>query len=156
MLTRIMAGTAVVAAALAFAPTADASTQAAPDCQYGKTYGYRVDHQPILNDDNVSVGEVQLCRDSDYQYWGFVLFSHALTVSEYGDVVLERDHDGAYPGFVDCDSPGGNKTVMPGQTRCWTPKLDGRSGHYTFLAEGSLTSSHTGATIAFGYTVVPR
>ncbi|GAA3434823.1 hypothetical protein [Kutzneria kofuensis] len=152
---KIVAGAALVVAGTLSPAVAGASTQAAPDCEFGDTYGYRVDRGYVKTDSGTLVGQVQLCRDGNYNYWGFLLLDHSPTVSQYGNVVLERDRDGM-PSFVDCDSPGGNHIVRSGQTRCWTPKLTGLSGAYTFLATGSLTSSHTNTTLAFGYTTKPR
>ena len=109
----------------------------------------------MTTDSGSSVGEIQLCRDGNYDYWGFILLDNSPTASQYGDAVLERTRSGL-PSYVGCDSSGGNGIVLPGQTRCWTPKLTGLSGAYTFRAEGTLTSSHTNTTVAFGSTIETR
>lgn len=154
---KVLAGVAVAVATATLLPAAaDASVQAAPNCQFGGTYGVRVDYAYVVTDSGVSVGQIQLCRDGNYNYWGFLLLNNSPTASEYGDAVLERDRDGAMPSFVGCESTGGNGVVLPGQTRCWTPKLSGLSGAYTFRAEGTLTSSHTGITLAYNSTRTTR
>lgn len=159
---KVTAGAVVVVVASMFAPAeAGASTQAvtvAPTCQFGSSYGIRVVSAEVVTPSKVSVGEVQLCRDSSYNYWGFLLLRSPATASEYGDVTLERDRSGSGGGvdLVNCKSPGGNDYVLPGQTRCWTPKLSGLSGAYTFGATGTLISSHTGNFVAYGATFVTR
>ncbi|MEV6605742.1 hypothetical protein [Kutzneria sp. NPDC051319] len=145
----------VIAAAVVLPASAEAATQSAPNCQFGNTYGVRVDHAKVVADNGVSVGEIQLCRDSDYKFWGFLLLNQPLNASTYGDAVMERDRDGL-PEFVGCESAGGNGIVLPNQTRCWTPKLTGLSGAYSFRAEGSTTSSHTGTTLTYGSTGTTR
>lgn len=150
---RVLGALAVaVLAVAALAPAASAQTAlAAPNCQHGSTYGQLVKAASLG-----SYGTIQLCRDSGYNYWGFVLFNNPLTASQWGQAVIERHRDGFFYDSVDCDSPGGNGYVEPGQTRCWTPKFTGLSGRWTFVAEGRLTSSHTGAVIAWNRTVVAR
>lgn len=97
-----------------------------------------------------------LCRDSSYNYWGFVLLNNPATASQYGDAVLTRYRANDLPSSIGCESPGGNGIILPGQTRCWTPKISGLSGLYTFRVEGTVTSSHTGDWVAYGKTIETR
>jgi len=132
---------------------------AAPDCQFGNGYGLLVDSDPVYSPPDTttrSIGRIQLCRDSDYQYWGFILLNNSPTASQYGDAEIGRYRDGNFESFVNCDSVGGNGVVVSGQRRCWTPKFTGVSGRYTFMAYGSLWSSHTGNKLADGTTARTR
>ena len=153
---RVVAVLAIVAGVvLGLAPQASARVAAAPNCQHGSGYGTVVDWDYVTTDAGAAIGTIQLCRDSNYNYWGFILSYYPLSASMWGDAILFRFRDGVQ-STVGCDSPGGNGIVLPGQTRCWTPKLTGLSGAYTFRAEGSVTSSHTGTTYGFGYTAQTR
>ncbi|MFD8497323.1 hypothetical protein [Amycolatopsis sp. NPDC059657] len=148
--------TSTVVALVSLVPSASAQTAAAPDCQFGNTYGVVVDRAYLRTQTgNVAIGKIQLCRDSDYKYWGFVLLNNPLTTSQWADAVLTRYRDGLQ-GSISCDSPGGNGKVLPGQTRCWTPKFTGLSRLYTFRAEATVTSSHTGDWYAWGSTSQTR
>jgi hypothetical protein len=148
----------VIVAVLGLTPTASASTQtvtAAPDCQFGSTYGTVVARDYLRTSGNTPVGKIMLCRDGNYKYWGFMLLTNPLTASQWGDAVLTRYRDGLQT-FISCDSDGGNGKVLPGQTRCWTPKFTGLSGLNTFRAEATVTSSHTGNWYAYGTTIEAR
>ncbi|VVJ17848.1 Uncharacterised protein [Amycolatopsis camponoti] len=155
----IAAGLAAAAAVMVPVSSATASTQAAPHCQFGSGYGYLVDSDPIYSppgNHSASVGRIELCRDSGYQYWAFILLDNPPTVSQYGDAEIARYRDGNVQNVLRCESPGGNGEVLPGQRRCWTPKIDGVSGHYKFIASGTLWSSHTGNLLADGYVALTR
>lgn len=156
-ITRVLGTLAsVVVAAVSLTPVASAQTATAPDCQFESSYGAVVARGYLrTNSGNTLVGKIELCRDSSYRYWGFILLTTPLTASQYGDAVIGRTGNGLQT-FVGCGSPGGNGEVLPGQTRCWTPKFNGVSSAYTFRAEGSVTSSHTGAQYAWGTTVETR
>ncbi len=135
------------------------ATAAAPDCQFGNSYGLLVDSDPVYSPPDTktrSIGRIQLCRDSDHQYWGFILLNNSPTASQYGDAAIGRYRDGIFESFVSCDSTGGNGVVLSGQRRCWTPKFTGVNSRYTFMADGSLWSSHTGNKLAEGITARTR
>jgi hypothetical protein len=57
---------------------------------------------------------------------------------------------------VTCDHTGGNEHVDYDETRCWTPKVVGLSGSYTFRAWSNKYSSHTGNLLAWGHTIIDR
>ncbi|MEU4249109.1 hypothetical protein AB0F15_17040 [Amycolatopsis sp. NPDC026612] len=159
MVKKVITALGVATAALGcLTPAASAQTQAAPDCQYGSSYGVVV--QPTAAITAVvgggRVGTVEVCRDSSYNYWGFAIYDSPMSASEYGQVYLNRFRDGALTETITCDDPGGNKRIAPGQTRCWTPKLTGLSGRWTFQAYSEAYSSHTGALLATGHTGIIR
>jgi hypothetical protein len=129
-----------ILAVVSLSTAASAAPLAAPNCQWGNTYGVVVASQNL----SPNVGVAQLCRDSSYNYWGYVRLTNSPTVSEYGNVSIERDRDTYYNAYLDCNDPGGNGYVLVNQHVCWTGKLDGLSGRYTFAVEGTLISSHTG------------
>ncbi|MGH3874975.1 MAG: hypothetical protein ACRDSR_26325 [Pseudonocardiaceae bacterium] len=141
-------------AVVGLAPAASAQAAAAPNCQFGSTYGTVVSSALVTKDIGGNpIGKIQLCRDSSYKYWGFLLLNNPPTASQYGNAYIERYRDGSYESLVGCDSKGGNGIVVPpNQTRCWTPKFSGLSGHYTFDAIGFVNSSHTGNRYAYGQT----
>ena len=142
---------------LGVAVPASAQAQAAPDCQHKSGYGTIVKTAPVTAlTGGTRVATVELCRDSAYNYWGFVIYTSPMTVSEYAQVYLQTYRDGSWVSDVTCDTAGGNGRVAPGQTRCWTPKVNGVSGSYTFRARSDKFSSHTGNLLAYGYTVVAR
>ncbi len=156
MIKKILAAAGAAAIAVTgLTPAASAEVAAAPDCQHGSSYGIVVEKVNLTIGTTV-IGRIDLCRDSGYQYWGFVLFNKPATASQYGQAAIVRYDQVAYFSDVDCDSPGGNHKVMPGQTRCWTPKYDGRAGRWNFTAVGSLTSSHTGDVLAAETTMIQR
>ncbi|WP_103355658.1 hypothetical protein [Amycolatopsis sp. CA-128772] len=144
---------AACAAVVALAPAASASEPPAAGrtCQFVNEVG-KVVAGAYLYVDNVSVGVAAVCRDDSYNYWGYVGFVEKLTVSQWGQATLYRHRDGAPSGTVTCDSNGGNGRVMPNQRVCWTPKVSGLSGHYSFLAMGEMYSSHTGKLLVIGTT----
>jgi hypothetical protein len=145
------------AAVLCMAMPASADTQAAPDCQWGSSYGTIVTTAPVRSEaDGSRVATVEICRDSSYRYWGFVIYTSPMTASQYAEVHFDRFRDGVWESQITCDSAGGNGTVMPGQTRCWTPKFTGLSGRYTFQVASFKYSSHTGDLLAWGKTVEAR
>jgi hypothetical protein len=154
----IAAGVACAALlAVAMPTSAQAGAQAAPDCQHSSGYGVVVKTAPVSAVSNdARVGTVELCRDSAYNYWGFVIYNSPMTASEYAQVYLQTFRDGSWVSDVTCDTSGGNLHVGPGETRCWTAKVGGVSGRYTFRAWSDKISSHTGALLANGYTVIAR
>jgi hypothetical protein len=158
MIRKLLATLGVAGAALlgVVAPAA-AQPQAAPDCQSTSGYGVVVKTAPVraLTGDT-RVATVELCRDSAYNYWAFVIYSSPMTASEYAQAYLQTYRDGSWVGDVTCDDTGGNDHVGYNQTRCWTPKVNGVSGHYTFRARSDKFSSHTNALLASGYTVIAR
>lgn len=158
MVKKLIATLAVAAGALlGVAVPAAAQSQAAPDCQYGSGYWTIVTTAPVTAlTGGTQVATVELCRDSSYNYWAFAIYSSPMTVSEYAQVYLQVYRDGSWTGDFTCDSPGGNGYIAPGQTRCWTPKVVGVSGHYTFRARSDKFSSHTGSLLATGSTVRTR
>ncbi|WP_410671549.1 hypothetical protein [Amycolatopsis sp. cmx-4-68] len=158
MIKKVLATLGVAGAALlgVVAP-ASAQTLAPPDCQSDSGYGVVVKTAPVkaLTGDT-RVATVELCRDSSYNYWAFVIYSSPMTVSEYAQAYLQTYRDGSWVSDVTCDDAGGNGHVAYNQTRCWTPKVNGVSGHYTFRARSDKFSSHTGNLLAYGYTVIAR
>ncbi len=158
MIRKFIATLGVAGAALLGAVVpASAQTQAAPDCQHGSSYGTIVKTAPVSAvSDGTRLATVELCRDSSYNYWAFVIYSSPMTASTYAQAYLEIYRDGSWVGEITCDDSGGNGYVAPGQTRCWTPKANGVSGRYTFRAWSDKFSSHTGALLATGYTVIAR
>lgn len=152
MMKKIMGAlTSAIVALVSLSPPASAQSAAAPNCQFGNTYSTLVTWEYLKTRTDVAIGTIQLCRDSEYKYWGFVLLNNPLTASQWADAVLTRYREGLQSS-ISCDSPGGNGIVLPGQTRCWTPKFTGLSRLYTFRAEGTVTSSHTGDWYAWGGT----
>jgi hypothetical protein len=143
----------VCAAVLAFTPTASASAPpaAGKTCQFVNETG-KIVASTYLYSGSEQVGRVAVCRDDSYNYWGYVGFIEKLTVSQWAQATLYRQRDGAPSGTITCDSNGGNGKVMPNQRVCWTPKVSGLSGHYTFLAQGEMYSSHTGKRLVFDTT----
>jgi hypothetical protein len=124
-----------------------------PNCQNNDGYQQIVATAPVNALSNgARIGTVELCREGTL-YFGFVIFNSPMTVSEYAQVYFDRYDNGSLVGTVTCDSPGGNERVMPGQTRCWTPNLNGDAVRYTFRAWSDKYSSHTGALLASGATV---
>ncbi|WP_410660439.1 hypothetical protein [Amycolatopsis sp. lyj-112] len=158
MIKKIIATLGISSAAvLCMAMPAAAHTQAAPDCQWGTSYGTIVTTAPVKAEaDGSRVGTVEICRDSAYKYWGFVIYTSPMTASQYAQVHLGRYRDDVWESEITCDSPGGNKMVGPGQTRCWTPKFTGLSARYTFRAASFKYSSHTGDLLALGQTIEDR
>ncbi|SMD22479.1 hypothetical protein [Kibdelosporangium aridum] len=165
MIRKVIATLGVVSAALLGGVVpASAQTQAAPHCQWGNTYGTIV--KPPVESvfavvGGARVGSVELCRDSSYNYWGFAIYDTPMTASQYAQVLLQIYRDGDWIKDVSCDTDLGNGNkgngyIAPNQTRCWTPKVGGVSGHYTFRARTDKYSSHTGALLASGRTVVTR
>lgn len=73
------------------------------------------------------IGSVQLCRQGDY-YWAYIVFYDYMPSGKWGTAVLEIVRDGVKYQWG-CDSSpqgspnGGNGRVLPGQNRCWTPKV---------------------------------
>lgn len=125
--------------------------------QWGSSYGKIVTTAPVRSEaDRTRVGTIEICHDSNYNYWGFVIYSSPMTASQYAEVHLDRYRDGVWESQITCDSPGGNGSVMPGQTRCWTPKFTGLSGRWTFRAASFKYSSHTGDLLAWGRTIEDR
>ncbi|WP_160169713.1 hypothetical protein [Amycolatopsis rifamycinica] len=156
---KVIAALGVAVAALGcLTPAASAQTQAAPHCQYGSSYGVVVQPAAAITpvSGGGSIGTVEVCRDGNYDYWAFAIYNSPMTVSEYAQVYLNRFRDGGLTETVTCDDPGGNKRIAPGQTRCWTPKLTGLSGRWTFQAYSQKFSSHTGSLLATGHTGIIR
>ncbi|PPK64291.1 hypothetical protein V5P93_001688 [Actinokineospora auranticolor] len=147
--------TGATIAVVGLTPTASAEVAAAAACQHTSGGGTTVSRAPVPG-----YGEIQLCRDGDYRYWGFLVLNNPPSVSQYGQAYLRRYRNSVpYPDTdFTCDSAGGNGKILPvpPQTRCWTPKLDGAAGVYTFEAEGRVYSSHTGTVLSRGYTARTR
>jgi len=157
MIRKIIAALGVSSAAvLCLTMPASADTQAAPNCQWGSSYGTIVKTAPVTSTTGSRVGTIEICRDSSYNYWGFVIYTSPMTASQYAEVYLDRYRDGVWESQITCDSPGGNGTVMPGQTRCWTPKFTGLSSRWSFRASSFKYSSHTGDLLAWGQTAIAR
>ncbi|MEV4052007.1 hypothetical protein AB0J55_12570 [Amycolatopsis sp. NPDC049688] len=158
MVKKVITALGVAAALGCLTPAASAQTQAAPDCQYGSSYGVVVQPPAPITAvvGGARVGTVEVCRDSNYNYWGFAIYNSPMTVSEYAQVYLNRFRDGTLTETITCDNAGGNGYIEPGQTRCWTPKLTGLSGHWSFQAYSEKYSSHTGALLAAGHTGIIR
>ncbi|MDJ0386375.1 hypothetical protein [Streptomyces sp. G-G2] len=71
-----------------------------------------------------AVGAAQLCKSGAY-YWGYVVFYAPVQPNNWGQVRLDRYQGGTQVAAYTCDSAGGNGHVLPGQTQCWTPKING-------------------------------
>ncbi|WP_329064298.1 hypothetical protein [Amycolatopsis sp. NBC_01480] len=160
MIRKVLATLGVAGTALlgVVAP-ATAQTQAAPDCQYTGGYGTIVKTAPVTAlTGGTRVATVELCRDSAYNYWAFAIYSSPMTASEYAQAYLQTYRDGSWVSDVTCDDKagGGNGHVAYTQTRCWTAKVNGVSGHYTFRARSDKFSSHTNNLLASGSTVTAR
>lgn len=144
-------------ALLGAAVPVSAQTQAPPDCQHTSDYGTIVRTAPVTAVANgPRVGTVELCRDSAYNYWAFVIYNSPMTASQYAQAYLQIYRDGSWVSDVTCDNTGGNKHVGFNETRCWTPKVVGLSGRYTFRAASNQYSSHTGNLLAWGHTIIDR
>lgn len=147
-----------VIAALSLAPAASAEVAPLADCQHSGGSGRVVSEAPV--EGGSTVGTIQLCRDSGYNYWGFLILNNPPTVAQNGQVFLRRFHNGTPSPSTPftCDSLGGNGRILPvpPQTRCWTPKIEGSAGAWTFEAEGRLYRPRTGAIAARGYTARTR
>ncbi|SED17658.1 hypothetical protein SAMN04489727_6749 [Amycolatopsis tolypomycina] len=158
MLKKVIAALGLAGAALvSVALPASAQTQAAPNCQFGSSYGVVEGSAPVTPiTGGAAVGSAQVCRDSNYDYWGFAIYNSPMTVSQWAQVYLNRYRDGILVDTITCDTPGGNDRIGPGQTRCWTPKLTGLSGRWTFQTYSEKYSSHTGSLLAAGHTTIVR
>src|ERR1700741_2075520 len=158
MIRKVIATLAVAGAVLLGAAVpASAQAQAAPDCQHGSSFGTIVKTAPVSGvAGGARVGPFELCRDSAYNYWGLVIYNSPMTASQYAEVYLNIYRDGTWVSDVACSDTGPEDNVRPGETRCGTPKVNGVSGHYTFRAWSDKYSSHTGALLATGYTVIAR
>jgi hypothetical protein len=79
-----------------------------------------------LNGTGAPIGSVQLCHRGSY-YWAYVVFYDYMPSGKWGNAVLEIIRGGVKYQWS-CDSHpqgppnGGNRRVLPGQNRCWTPK----------------------------------
>ncbi len=156
MIKKAIATLGVAAAALVCLVLPAAQAQAGPlDCQNGTSYGVVQKTAPVKAG-STRVGTVMICRDSAYDYWGYVVYDWEMTVSEYATLDFYRYRDGVLFDTVSCDDVGPDGNVTPGQTRCWTHKLEGLSGRWTFRAKSDKYSSHTGAKLATGMTVIGR
>ncbi|MDX3660179.1 hypothetical protein PV646_23005 [Streptomyces sp. ID05-26A] len=152
MIRKVTAALAVAGAVLlGLATPASAEVQVNPFCQNGSGYQTRVDISDIVATNGVSVGTVELCRAGSL-YFAFALFDKPMTASQYAQVWLHRYDRGELVGAVNCDSPGGNKHIKPGERRCWTPNLNGAASRYTFMASALQYSSHTGDLLSGGVT----
>lgn len=155
--TIVALGVSLAAVVWMVMPASAQALAAAPDCQWGTGYGTIVTTAPVKSEaDGSRVGTVEVCRDSSYNYWGFVIYTSPMTASQWADVYFDRYRDGVWLSSITCDSPGGNGIVKPGQTRCWTPKFTGINSIYTFKASSFKYSSHTGDLLAWGQTVERR
>ncbi|WP_439658840.1 hypothetical protein ACSHWB_41715 [Lentzea sp. HUAS TT2] len=152
MIRKLTAALAVAGAVLlGLAAPASAEVQVSPFCQNGAGYQTRVDIANVVATNGVAVGTVELCRQGSL-YFAFALFDQPMTASQYAQVYLNRYDRGEPVGRVDCDSPGGNKHIKPGERRCWTPNLNGAASRYTFIASVLQYSSHTGDLLSGGVT----
>ena len=154
----------VLMALLSMAGVANATDAArpaaAPNCQYGSSYGTVVSAAYVERwDGKVNLGAIQLCKDGSSNYWGFVIFYDPMPTGNWGYAYLSRYVNGTRDGTWGCNSPGGNGFVDRGETRCWTPKIRSTSGAETFLARGTEcegTFSNCGFLQGEGYTARKR
>jgi hypothetical protein len=107
--------------------------------------------------DGAIVGAVQLCK-SGSSYWGYIVFYAPVPAGNWGQVRLDRYRNGSVIGSWNCDSSGGNGYVEPGQTQCWTPRINRGSTTDTFQAVGVSCFGNTHpfctSTDAWGRTLV--
>lgn len=133
---------------------AQVSAAASNNCNYWNgEVGAIVEPAHVISWEGEPVGAVQLCKDSQNRYWGYIVFKESLVGEEWGNAYLNRYWDGVRLSSFDCDSAGGNKRVIKGQTRCWTPKIFGDNYRWTWQVIGI---QHVGPTrVAFGKTAGP-
>lgn len=73
-------------------------------------------------------GAVQLCK-SGADYWGYIVLYDQQLTGYWAQAGLYRIRNNVKIEHVNCDTPpldpprGGNGHVAPGQTQCWTKKL---------------------------------
>lgn len=118
--------------------TGDTGAAAVVNCQHSDGNGSVVSAAYVKRYDGVILGAIQLCKDSSSGYWAYVIFYNPVPSGHWGYAFLHRYLDGQYVDSFGCNSPGGNGYVAPGQTRCWTPKIDAPSSRVTFVARGIL------------------
>lgn len=110
-----------------------------PNCQHSEGNGDIVSANYVRHakTPEVLIASVQLCRDSSQRYWTYLVLYGPLGEGRWADGYLERwTDDGRQGEPASCASPGGGTTgqVPSGQTRCWSPKVDGRDSRHMFLA----------------------
>jgi hypothetical protein len=119
---------------MATAATAGAAT-AATNCNSSSGTGTVVSAAYVrIMGNGAAPAAVQLCKSGAY-YWGYIVFYAPVQPNNWGQVRLDRYQGGTQVAAYTCDSAGGNGYVLPGQTQCWTPKINGGTSD-TFQALG--------------------
>lgn len=143
----------------ATAATANASTTTT-NCNSSSGTGTLVSTNYVrILGDGAAVGAVQLCK-SGGSYWGYVVFYAPVQTNNWGQVRLDRYQGGVKVAAYTCDSAGGNGYIRPGQTQCWTPKVNGgTSDKFQALGYSCHGTTHpscpSGILDAWGWTAPP-
>lgn len=153
-----MALTTAAVALLGLAPAATAQT-AQVSCPHGQGGGIVISSGAVLTAADVRIGTVHLCRDSDYRFWSYLKLDNDLPSGRWGQAVIWRyigDRPGDSP--TNCDGPGGNDYITPGQSSCFSQKLYGAPGNYRFHAIGRVYNGvyPNGRFHASGYSEITR
>ncbi|GAB2964739.1 hypothetical protein [Saccharothrix stipae] len=146
----VRALTLAVAVASVLGPLAAAPAMARATAQVANCNGHTVVSADYVTTTSGSeLGAVQLCRNDD-SYFAMYINYGPLPAGRTANAWLYRYLDGAPAGQWNCDSPGGNGHVAPGQTWCVTPQILAPSSRVTFIAKGTVYSG--GVAIAQGWT----
>ncbi|MFI6513800.1 hypothetical protein ACIBCT_39890 [Streptosporangium sp. NPDC050855] len=146
----LLVGGALVAA-LSPATAASDTGAAAPNCQHSGGNGKPRSAAYLLPG---KTGSIQLCKDDRNRFWAYVIFYRPLRSNRSAQAVIVTYKNGSWWSGDTCDQ-GGNGYVRPGQTRCWTKKISGKKGIYSFSAGAELynTPNLGGSGIARNFTL---
>ncbi|MFF8679368.1 hypothetical protein ACF07F_15805 [Streptomyces sp. NPDC015237] len=147
-----------VAACTALSAAPASAHASAVNCQHSSGNGTVISAAYIERfPGDKSTGAIQLCKDSSSRYWGFTILYNALPAGQQGWSIIASYFDGdTFTGIWNCESPGGNGDIQPGQTRCWTQKIGSTSGRVTFQAEGYFWRDGETQVVAHGATAQTR
>ncbi|GGU63062.1 hypothetical protein GCM10010178_64010 [Lentzea flava] len=116
-----------------------------PNCLHAQGNGdYRsANHVAERPPPEPDLGSVQLCLDSAQNYWAYVVLHAPLPEGTWANAYLDLWTDGKFVGTFTCwnTEDGGSGFIKPGQTTCWSPKIDGSDSRHTFLARAKVCRS---------------
>lgn len=142
---------------------AGAETTAALNCQHAQGDGVvrSADYLHVIGRDDTHVGAVQLCKDTQSRYWGYVVLYSPMPAGKWGNATIDVFWDGQMRASYSCEgatpTSSGNKHIKQGETMCWTPKLYGTDPRWTYFVYGdTFTGSFpdTGNLYSHGQTVL--
>ncbi|WP_405056440.1 hypothetical protein OG474_27320 [Kribbella sp. NBC_01505] len=120
----------VGAIALAAAPAQAAEAAACSGARSISSAQMLRDHRPP------SWGSVRVMRDNCSQYWAEVVMESRLPANAKANAFLVQ-YGGSNNGRVlNCDSSGGNGSIVKGQRTCRTPKVRATNNNISFAAIG--------------------